>query len=164
MIETTFRSSSFFVCWQTLNTMSLPNLNLCYPLSISTNVVLVDKKGHPKMTGTLKSTSQSRIIMYMMNVNFSTLRRTSYSIPKVFYTVWSSINNRMLIGVGDHNPSFLKNTRGIKFMLALRSHNALVHSTSPIVLGMVKAWGCSRLYTKELIATALQCWSFWESS
>lgn len=120
MIEFTFRSSFLFVYWQILKMTSFfPNLNLSWPYSIFASADLVAKKGHPKIIGTSKSTLQSRIIESTGNMNFYTLTRVSYSIPIRFFTVFSAMNNCLLVGVGAPNLGILNTARGFRFMLDL---------------------------------------------
>lgn len=131
------------------------NLNLSWPNSMYTSAPLLARKVLPKMIGVSKSTSQSRITKSVGNMNISTLTRMSYRIPISFFTILSSINNHMLVGVRVPKPNFLNTTRGIKLLLAPKLHNAFAKSTSSMVRGIVNAPRSSFFYTKDFVTITL---------
>lgn len=70
--------SWFFIDWHTLNfTLSLFNLNLSSPLSMSTGSLLMAKNSHPTITGTSKSTSKSKITKSVGKMKFFTFTSTA---------------------------------------------------------------------------------------
>lgn len=75
-----------------------------YFLSTSTNSHLVARNGLPKIMGTLKSTSHSKITKFSKNMNMSIFTSISHKILKGHFTDVSAIINLMDVVFGIPNP------------------------------------------------------------
>ena len=82
-----------------------PKCHLSLP--ISTNSLPAARNGLPKIIGTSKSTSQSRITKSAGKMNDSTFTSTSWSIPMGRFTVRSAIGSRIAVGFRSLKPNFL---------------------------------------------------------
>lgn len=69
----------------------------------------------------------------------SNLTITLNKMPTYFFTVWSTINNHNEVGYGGFKPNFLNMARDIKFILAPKSHKALVNRDDPIKHGIMNS-------------------------
>ena len=85
----------------------------------------VAKNGLPKMRGTSWSSSMSKIIKSTRKMNLSTLTKTSFTIPLGYVIDLSANYKDTFVGLGSSNPNFYIIDRGIKFILAPKSHNTL---------------------------------------
>ncbi|KAK8686554.1 hypothetical protein V6N13_125578 [Hibiscus sabdariffa] len=96
------------------------------PFSKSIIVLLVAKKGLPRMIGACSSASQSSIKKSAGNINLSTRTRMSSIFPSGYTYERSASCSITVVGLASPMPSFLKTDLGIRLMLAPGSHKALV--------------------------------------
>ena len=90
------------------------------------------------MIGTSLSSSMSSTMKSTGNMNLSTLTNTSSMTPlgcfKDQYASWRVI----VVGLASPKPNFLNIDRGIRLILAPRSHSASSNTAFPMEQGMVK--------------------------
>jgi len=125
----------------TLNTTSSSSLNVSFLCSISMSTLPVARNGHPKMIGISSSSSMSRIIKSVGNMNLSTLIRTSSTIPLGYVMDRFASCKEIVVGFGSCIPNWLKIDKGIRLMLAPKSQRAFSKCDSMMVQGIVKLLG-----------------------
>ena len=87
---------------------------------------------------TCLSSSISIITKSTGKMNFPTLISTSSRMPSSRAKVMSAICRVMVVGVSFPKPSLLTTDKGIKLMLAPKSHSAFPISKFPILQGIMK--------------------------
>ena len=109
MAYTDWSSPLYLMVLQMLKVASsLFNRNFICPFSISTKALLVARNGLPRIIGTSKSTSQSRITKSLGNMNESIFTYTSWSMSIGLFTVRSTISSRIAVGFGSPNLTSCK--------------------------------------------------------
>ena len=108
-------------------------LRIKLSLWTSIKVLAVAKNGLPKIRGTCWSSSISKITKSIGKMNLSTLTSKSSKTPLGYAMDLSANYNVTLDGVGSLSPNFCKIDKGIKLILAPKSHNALSKFMLPIV-------------------------------
>ncbi|KAI3827930.1 hypothetical protein L1987_02019 [Smallanthus sonchifolius] len=109
-----------------------------FPSKTSINALALLKKGRPRMSGTLSSTSISRITKSMGKTNLPTFTNRFSIIPRGYLTKRSAKEMLMHVGYGSPRSSCLYMTYGIRLMLAPRSVNAWCKGKLPRRRGIMK--------------------------
>ena len=115
------------------------------------------KKGcYTNSSRTCLSSSISITTKYIGKMNFLTLISTSSRMPSSWAKVMSAIYRVMAVGVSSPKLSILTIDKGIKLMLAPKSHSVFHISEFPILQGVVKLPGSCIFSGKDFWITALQ--------
>ena len=136
-------------------TASSPILKASSPFFTSIKATLVAKKGLLSCSGTYVFSSISMIKKSTGKMNFPILMSTSSRTPSGCAIVLSAICKVIAVGVKFPKLSLLTIDSGIKLILALESHNALLNSKFPMMQGMVKLPQSYIFYGKLLCITTL---------
>ena len=119
-------------------TSSSYTLSLNSSFFTSIKAFLVAKNGLTRMISISLSSSMSKTLKYVGKMNLSTFTSTSSIISLGCFSDQSASCRVTIVGLASPSSNLLKIDRGIKLMLALRSHNALSKTTLPMVRGIVK--------------------------
>ena len=127
---------------KTLNfTSSSCTLSFSSPRCTSIIALPVARIGLPRIIGISLSSSMSRTMKSSGKINLSTLTKTSSITPLGCFKDLSASWRVTVVGRASPNPKRLKMDKGIRLMLAPKSHSALSKITFPIVHGIVKLPG-----------------------
>ncbi|CAA0840555.1 Unknown protein, partial [Striga hermonthica] len=117
------------------NTCSSLTRNVSSPFLTSIKASPVARNGISRINGTSLSSSISNTTKSTGNINLSILTSTSSTIP-LGYVIERSANCKFTVdGFTSPSPNFLKIDKGIRLILAPRSHKALLKKMFPIVQG-----------------------------
>src|ERR1044072_5468901 len=145
-----------FIFLKTENlTKSSATLKSIIPSSISIKALPVARKGLPKMRGTLVYSSISNTTKSTGNINLSTLTSTSSIIPYGLLMDLSANCSVIIVGVTSPISSLSDIVRGIRFILAPKSHRAFSMATPSMLTGTVKLPGSFNLGGSFLCRIAL---------
>ena len=127
---------------KTLNfTSSSCTLSFSSPLCTSIIALPVAKKGLPRIIGISLSSSMSNTMKSAGKMNLSTFTKTSSITPLGCFNDLSASWRVTVVGRASPNPKRLNMDKGIRLMLAPKSHSALSKIAFPIVHGIVKLPG-----------------------
>ena len=122
-------------------TASFPTLSVSSPYCTSTKAAPVAKKSLPNNKGTWVSSTICMITKSIWKMNFPTLKSTSSRMPSSYAIDRSTICNVMAVGVSSPKLSLCTTDRGIKLILAPKSHKSFLNSYFPMEQGKVKLPG-----------------------
>ena len=134
---------------------SSPILRVSSPFFTSIKDVVVAKKGLHNNSGTCLSSFTSITTKSTGKMKFPTLISTSSRMPSGWAKVLSAIYRVMAMGVSSPKLSLFTTNKGIKLMLAPKSHSAFPISEFPILQGIVKLPRSCILTSKDLWITVL---------
>ncbi|KAJ9553400.1 LOW QUALITY PROTEIN: hypothetical protein OSB04_017445 [Centaurea solstitialis] len=132
------------ICWSC-------NLMVNSPFCTSIKVLPVAKNGLPKRIGMSLSASKSKIMKSARKMNLSTRTKTSSIFPVGCAMVLSAKISVTVVGLTCLMPKVLKTDKGIRLMLAPRSHRAFPISFPPMEQGIVKHPGSFSLGGNVLV-------------
>ena len=127
--------------WRLNCTASSPSLSVSSPFYTLIKAAPIAKKGLPNSKGTWVSSSIFITTKSIGKINFPTLTSTSSRTPSGCAMDLSAIYSVIVVGVSSPKLSLCTTDKGIKLMLAPKSHKASLNSYFPMEQGMVKLHG-----------------------
>ena len=146
-------------CFTALNTLNLTSssctLSFSSPFYTSIIALPVSRNGLLSMMGISLSSSISNTMKSAGKINLSTFTSTSSITPRGCFNDLSSSCSVTVVGLASPKPNHLKMDKGIRLILAPKSHRALSKIEFPILQGIVKLHGSFSFYGNFLSSMAL---------